>query len=151
MTGHGAKFGRQKEEAIAALLLHSTVEKAARAANLGTKTLVRWMKLPEFKEAYRQARHDAFSGTIARLQRASSASVVTLVEIMVDKMATASSRVRAAQCILEHATKAFELDTVVGAAKEMPGPLIIEIPVLVDPASNEESSTRKEPSDAGDD
>jgi hypothetical protein len=79
MTGHGAKFGRKKEEAIAALLLQPTVEKAALAINVGTKTLGRWMKLPEFAAAYRKARHDAYSLTIARLQRASSASVTTLV------------------------------------------------------------------------
>ena len=32
MTGHGAKFGRKKEEAIAALLTQRNVEEAARAA-----------------------------------------------------------------------------------------------------------------------
>jgi hypothetical protein len=150
MMGHGAKFGRKKEEAIAALLLQPTVEKAARAINVGTKTLVRWMKLPEFDAAYRKARRDAYSLTIARLQRASSASVTTLVEIMMDKTAKASSRIRAAQCILEHAGRAFDWETVVEAAKEIPpGPLIVTIPVLVNP--NEENNIRKEPREAGDD
>lgn len=32
MTGHGAKFGRKKEEAVAALLVHRSVEEAAKAA-----------------------------------------------------------------------------------------------------------------------
>ena len=31
MLGHGAKFGRKKEEAIAALLTHCNTEEAARA------------------------------------------------------------------------------------------------------------------------
>jgi hypothetical protein len=31
MTGHGAKFGRKQEEAIAALLSHRSIEDAAQA------------------------------------------------------------------------------------------------------------------------
>ena len=78
MTGHGAKFGRKKEEAIAALLTHRNVEEAARAIGVGAKTLLRWMKLPEFQVAYREARRDAFGKSIARLQQATSAAVTTL-------------------------------------------------------------------------
>ena len=39
-TGHGSKFGRKKEEAIAALLTQRNVEEAARAAGIGTRTLI---------------------------------------------------------------------------------------------------------------
>ena len=46
MTGHGSKFGRKREEAIAALLTQSNVEDAARAINVAPKTLLRWMKEP---------------------------------------------------------------------------------------------------------
>ena len=41
MTGHGAKFGRKKEDAIVALLTTRTVEEAARAVGVSTKTLLR--------------------------------------------------------------------------------------------------------------
>jgi hypothetical protein len=34
MLGHGAKFGRKKEEAIAALLSQRNIEEAARAINV---------------------------------------------------------------------------------------------------------------------
>jgi hypothetical protein len=74
MTGHGSKFGRKREEAIAALLTQSNVEDAARAINVAPKTLLRWMKEPEFDSAYRGARLDAFSQSIARLQQAASAA-----------------------------------------------------------------------------
>ena len=56
MTGHGAKYGRKKEEAIAALLSQRKVEEAARVVGIAPKTLLRWLKVPEFKEAYLQAR-----------------------------------------------------------------------------------------------
>ena len=45
MVGHGSKFGRKKEEAIAALLTQGNVEEAAKVAGIGTNTLWRWMRL----------------------------------------------------------------------------------------------------------
>ena len=51
MRGHGAKFSRKMEEAIAALLTHRNHEEAARAAGIGTATLLRWEKLAEFRKA----------------------------------------------------------------------------------------------------
>jgi len=56
MTGHGAKFGRKKEEAIAALLTQRNIEEAARSIAVAPNTLLKWMKVPEFQTAYRQAR-----------------------------------------------------------------------------------------------
>jgi transposase-like protein len=67
MKGHGTKFGRKQEEAIAALLSQRTTEDAARAVGIGTATLLRWMKLTEFASAYRAARRAAFGQSVARL------------------------------------------------------------------------------------
>jgi hypothetical protein len=41
MTGHGAKFPRKREEAIAALLTRPSVEEAARMIKVEPKTLRR--------------------------------------------------------------------------------------------------------------
>jgi len=41
MAGHGDKFGRKKEEAIAALLSQRSIEEAARTAGISTRTLMR--------------------------------------------------------------------------------------------------------------
>ncbi len=57
MKGHGAKFERKQEEAIAALLTQRNIEEAAKAAGIAPNTLLNWMKLPEFQTAYREARH----------------------------------------------------------------------------------------------
>ena len=46
MTGHGAKFGRKQEEAIAALLSHRSIEDAAQAINVAPRTLLRWLQVP---------------------------------------------------------------------------------------------------------
>jgi len=77
MAGHGAKFGHKKEEAIAALLTQRNLDEAAKAAGIGPRTLLRWMKEPEFDKQYRAARRLAFSQSTARLQQASSAAVTT--------------------------------------------------------------------------
>jgi hypothetical protein len=110
MSGHGAKFGRKKEEAIAALLVQRSVEEAARAVGIAPRTLLRWLELPEFREAYGQARREAFGQATARLQQASGAAVSTVLKIMVDPQAPASCRLRAADSVLHHGSKAIELD-----------------------------------------
>jgi transposase-like protein len=112
MVGHGAKFGRKKEEAIAALLMQRNVEETARTAGIGTQTLIRWMKVPEFQTAYREARRAAFGQSIARLQQGSSAAATTLMKIMLDQNSPASTRVRAAECIMNHAAKSMELEDI---------------------------------------
>jgi len=70
------------------------------------------MKEPEFDTAYRQARREAFSQSIARLQQASGAAVSTLLKIMVDPSTPASTRVRAADSVLDHSAKAIELEDI---------------------------------------
>jgi transposase-like protein len=119
MMGHGAKFGRKKEEAIAALLSQRNMEEAARTAGIGIKTLLRWLQLPEFQEAYRDARRAAFSQSIARLQQASSAAAATLLKIMVDPTTPASCRIRAADSVLGHAAKAMEIEDIEARVSEL--------------------------------
>jgi hypothetical protein len=111
-AGHGSKFGRKKEEVIAALLTQRNVEDAARVVGIGTRTLIRWLKIPEFQVAYLEARRGAVAQSNARLQQASSAAVSTLLKIMVDPGAPAASRVRAADRVLDHAKQAIENDDI---------------------------------------
>ena len=93
MRGHGTKFGRKKEEAIAALLTQRNVDEAARTIGIAPNTLLNWLKLPEFDAAYREARRLAFRQSVARLQQASSAAVSTLLKVMVDPSTSASTKV----------------------------------------------------------
>ena len=110
MTGHGAKFGRKKEDAIVALLTTRTVEEAARVVGVSAKTLLRWMKEPEFDTAYRAAKRAAFGQSIARLHHLSSAAVTTLGKVMLEPGTPPTTRVRAADSILNHTTKAIEIE-----------------------------------------
>jgi hypothetical protein len=112
MAGHGSKFGRKKEEAIAALLTQRNIEEAAKVAGIGTNTLLRWLKVPEFQTAYREARRDAFRQAIARLQQGTSAAATTLLKTMIDGATPASVKVRAAEAIFSHAAKAIEIEDI---------------------------------------
>ena len=112
MTGHGTKFGRKKEEAIAALLIHRNLEDAARAVGISPKTLLRWMKDPEFDAAYRAARRAAFGQAIARLQHGSSAAATTLLKLMLDPATPPSTRARCSESVIGLASKAIELEDI---------------------------------------
>jgi transposase-like protein len=112
MVGHGTKFSRKKDEAIAALLTQRNIEEAARSIGIAPNTLLRWMKEPEFDAEYRLAKRTAFGQSIARLQQGTSAAATTLLKIMIDPSAPASVRVRAADSIFNHAAKAIEIEEI---------------------------------------
>ena len=103
---------RQREQLILALLQQPGIEKAAAAVGISSVTAWRIMKTPEFKEEYRQARREAFTQSLGRLQQAAGAATSTLMKIMVDATAPAGSRVRAADRVLEHAQSALELEDI---------------------------------------
>ena len=112
MTGHGAKFPRKKEEAIAALLTRPSVEEAARTIEVEPKTLRRWMRVPEFQAAYLQARREAVTQALARMQQGSGAAASVMFKLMVDANAPPAGRLRAAECVFDRAIKGVELEDI---------------------------------------
>jgi hypothetical protein len=119
MAARGSTLARKQEEAIAALLTQRNMEEAARAAGIGTRTLLRWLTVPDFQKAYREARRAAFSQSIARLQQATSAAVTTLLKVMVDPSTPPSTKVRAADSVLGHSAKAIELEDIEARVAEL--------------------------------
>ena len=118
MTGHGAKFGRKQEEAIAALLNHKSIEDAATAVGVAAKTLLRWLKEPQFQTSYRDARRQAVGQATARLQQATGAASLTILKLMVDPNVPAAVRLRAADCVFDHAAKGIEIEDLAGCGKK---------------------------------
>ena len=82
------------------------MEEAAKATGIAPNTLLKWMKEPEFQQAYRAAHGQSR----ARLQQATSAAVSTLLKVMVDTSTPASTKVRAADSVLNHSAKSIELE-----------------------------------------
>ena len=114
-----SKLGRKQDQAIAALMTQRNVDEAARVAGVGARTLWRWLKIPEFQAAYREARRMAFSQAIARLQQSGSAAATTLVKIMIDPKEPAAARVRAADCVLTHGVRAIEIEDLAARVEQL--------------------------------
>ena len=108
--GHGQKWSRKKDQAIVALITEPTIQAAAQKVGITTPTLHKWLKVKEFKDAYREARREAVTAAISRLQRTATEAVDALRAVMNDTESPASARVSAARSILEIAIKAVELE-----------------------------------------
>ena len=119
MAGHGEKLGRKQEEAIAALLSQRNIEDAARMAGVGARTLIRWLKLPEFGKEYRKARREAVHQSVARLQQATGAAASVVLKLMTDPNIPAAVRLRAAECVFDRAIKGVELEDIEARVAEL--------------------------------
>ena len=112
MKGHGSKFGRKKELAIAALLTHRSVEDAARAVDLNHNTLLKWLTFPDFVTEYRTARREVVTQSVARLQQATGAAGTVMLKLMTDPNVPAAVRLRAAECVFDRAMKGIEIEDI---------------------------------------
>ena len=119
MAGHGEKLGRKQEEAIAALLSQRNIDEAARAAGVGTRTLIRWLKLPKFRKEYRKARREAVHQSVARLQQATGAAASVVLKLMTDPNVPAAVKLRAAECVFDRAFKGVELEDIEARVSEL--------------------------------
>ena len=109
-NGHGEKWSRKKELAIAALLREPTISAAAKSVDVGESTLWRWLQFPDFKEDYRRARQEVVAHAVAQLQRATSEAVNTIFNVMTDSKVGANIRLNAAKSIMELALKSIETE-----------------------------------------
>lgn len=112
MAGHGEKLSRNKEKAIAALLLKPSIPAAAKAVGIGERTLWRWLKDQQFKRAFKEARREVVRQAIAHVQAGLSEAVNTLKEIINDIDAPASARVSAAKAMIAMSLKAIEVEDI---------------------------------------
>jgi DNA-binding transcriptional MerR regulator len=110
MKGHGAKFGRKKEEAVAALLSQRNIEEAARAVGVTPSTLLRWQKIPEFRDEYRRARREVVSQAVAWLQQSTGFATSAILKLMSDPNVPPAVRLRAAELVHALSNKGIELE-----------------------------------------
>src|SRR5262249_27241768 len=100
-----------------ALLTEPTHAAAATKAGVSEATLHRWLRLPEFQAAYRQARRSIVETAIGRLQQATGKAVEALERNLACQHP--GSEIRAALGILDHAVKAVELLDVIERVEEL--------------------------------
>lgn len=107
--GHGEKFSRQKEAAIAALLAASTLGEAAQSCGISTATLKRWRKEPKFAARYAEAKDELLEFTINKLSVIGLDGVTALHRVAVNKRSPAAAVVSAGRAIIELRLKAGEV------------------------------------------
>jgi transposase-like protein len=108
--GHGEKFSRRKQDAIAALLTYHSIEDAARVIDIAPATLYEWMKYPEFKTAWREAKRAAFGQSSMRLQQATGPATAIIARVMANPQTPPLTRARAASLALKYGLAAAEED-----------------------------------------
>jgi len=102
-----------QEKLIYAMLVVPTVSQAAESIGITADTGYRFLKLKHVQDAYKQLRKQSFENALNGLLDVVEESVSTLRDIMRDKGAPASVRVRSAEILLKSAIevhKAQELE-----------------------------------------
>jgi hypothetical protein len=88
------------------------VEKAAVAVDMHPSTLYRWLKEPNFRDKFSEARSAAFSQCLSRLQQAAPVAANRLLRLLANEDTPAGSVIRACDSILNHAERGFQLDVI---------------------------------------
>ena len=110
MHGHGEKMTRRWEQAIISLLTHATIGQAAKAAKVNEATLRRWMREPQFREAYHNARADLLQQALGHAAEGLVEAALVLRHILRNQDAPASARVAAAKALFDLALKDRDLE-----------------------------------------
>src|SRR5437588_493716 len=102
-----------KQSLVVGLLASGmSITEAAQKAKISEATIYRWQPLPHFKSALLQARDDIRLKALDLLKSQVLQSAQTIITLRDDPMALASTRLKAAQLILEmtRATEAIGED-----------------------------------------
>jgi len=107
-----ADLNSKQSKFLLALLKESTTEEAIETAKIARNTAYGYLRDPTFQEALRSARKESVMLVAQQLSSAGNQAVVTLIEIMNDEDAPATSKVSASRTILEYLFRSFEDDEI---------------------------------------
>ena len=93
-----------------ALLSSSTQEAAARQSGLTSRTLRRYLRIPAFRDEYRQRRRELMTGAVALAQQQAATMVAVQVTIARDTAMPPSVRVSAASNVYDIAHRGLEVE-----------------------------------------
>jgi hypothetical protein len=98
--GHGQKVTRKMEQLIANLLTEPTYALAAEKTGISEPTLYRWLRLPAFQRAYRDARRRVVDVAVSRLCGLTEKAVAALEKNL--KCGVPGAEIRAAVAVLDN-------------------------------------------------
>ena len=99
MSVKSDKLNRNQQRVIKALLEHRTIEEAAQAANISSRTLYRWLQSPIFSSALSRAESNLIDESVRMLISDMKENLTVMQEIRDDEKTPISIRLRAAQNI----------------------------------------------------
>ena len=119
VKGHGTKPAPVREQAILALLSERTLELAAARANVGDRTLRRWLtEDTKFQADYAAARKAASEAGMSRMQALTSRAVNTLEDLLGAKDHP-TVRLGAARTLVEMGMHQHDAETIVRKLDEI--------------------------------
>lgn len=104
---------RGQRRAIPALLECATIAEAAEQAEVGERTLYRYLADPQFKRALRQWQAKVIAESAAALIGSRPKAIETLLEALDDETASWSEKIRAANYLMGHSGTVIELDALI--------------------------------------
>ena len=112
-TQHMAKLLTQRQHrAVESLITCTSIQDAAKSANVGQRTLYRWLQQEEFQAQVRRARQLSLTQLATHMQHSASHAAKTLNQVMQDEKATPAARVSAARCSMDLYYKPATLEDV---------------------------------------
>jgi hypothetical protein len=105
-NGHG-HLGYRAEQAISALVASKTVRQAAASVNISERTLLRWLKLPEFQSRLRKARNEVLEAALEELKILTAEAVKILRDAL--RSENEFLRVKAATIVIDRGLKTIEM------------------------------------------
>jgi hypothetical protein len=103
----------KQREAIEALAQGQSTAQAAAAAGVNARTVRRWGKEPEFHSALLELRREAVGQAVGLMQRYAPVAAATMLRVMNDASAPASSKVTAAAAVFKYAREGVDMDALV--------------------------------------
>lgn len=101
MTGTMTKSLNGKQaKALAALLCSPTLAAASKVSGVSEKSIYRYLRMPDFADAYAQARAEQIQLAVCQLERIAAQAVLVLEEVMMNTWQKGSARIAAARTTL---------------------------------------------------
>ena len=102
----------RQTQAIAALLANRTVGEAAKAADVGERTLHRWLADATFRAALHEAESQAIAGAARRLVKLTESALDVVEAVLVDRDIHPATRLKAVDTVLANLLRLRDLASI---------------------------------------
>lgn len=106
---------------IASLLVSPTIRKASENLNIPESTIYKYLKNPEFKTRYNEAKSNLLNQSSSYLQSKISEAISNIIDVMNDVNTAHQVRLNASKAVLDYAMKLNEQTNILCRIEELEG------------------------------